>query len=688
MEFLEFRNKLYAHINEITKDVTRLFAVEVDKDELWNVYLDSFPEAANPIFRERRVYDCSECRQFIRSFGNVVVLKDLTMISIWDFELDDPTFGPVVKAMSKYIHSHRIAGLFTPRGRHFGVKENRELLPSNFVKVWNHLYWDLPKHIKWYRYGQDANAERGELEASRQVFARSLKEITFEAIDTVLEMINENTLYRGEGWKEPLTGLRQFKEEFEQIPDVEVARDEVNTPRAIYLWDKPSELGTAVSRIRNHSIGTLLIDLSEGVDIETAVKKYEKIVAPECYQRSKPIFTKRMREDAKKKVEELGYTTSLQRRFARIDDITVNNVLYSDIDVKPALTDTDDPFSVLESQEVTTPKQFNHATEISIGTFIDEILPEATHIEALVEGRLRKNFVSLITSKDENAPSMFKWNNPFSWAYIGNIADSSIKENVKMSGGKVDGELRFSIQWNDGDRWDKNDLDAHCIEPNGFEIYYLCSQSARTGGELDIDITSPKQGVPAVENITWPDRKRMVPGVYRFFVENFDYRGGDGGFRAEIEFDGEVHQFEYLRKVLNKERIPVASVEFDGNSFNIIPMLKSTMSTTEIWGVHTNQFVPVSHIMYSPNYWDGQKGVGNRHYFFMLQGCVNKDKPNGFFNEYLKEELREYRRVFEALGNVAHVVDTPDQLSGIGFSSTRRETLIMKVNEKVYKVKI
>lgn len=688
MEFLEFRDKLYAHCTSITKDVTRLFEVGTDKDELWNVYLDSFPEEANPIFRERRVYDCSECRQFIRSFGSVVVLKDLTMTSIWDFELDDPTFGPVVKAMSKYIHAHSIYGLFTPRGRTFGVKENREQFPGGTIKVWNHLYWDLPKHIKWYRYAQDANAERGELDASRQVFGRSLKEITFEAVDTVLEMIDENTLYRGEGWKEPLIGFRQFKEEFDQIPDVEVSKDEANSPRTIYLWDKPSELGTAVSRIRNNSIGTLLVDLSEGVDVETAVKKYEKIVAPENYKRPKPIFTKRMREEAKKKVEELGYTSSLQRRFARIDDITVNNVLYSDIDSKAAPTDTDDPFSILESQEVVVPKQFNYATQIPIDKFIKDILPAATHIEALVEGRLRKNFVSLITSKDENAPSMFKWNNPFSWAYIGNITDSSIRENVKMSGGKVDGVLRFSIQWNDEDEWDRNDLDAHCFEPNGNEIFYSHKCSLRTRGELDIDITSPIQGEPAVENITWPSKEKMIPGKYTFFVENFAYRGGDGGFRAEIEFDGEVHQFNYPSKVSNKQRVPVAYVEFDGKSFKLIPVLKSSISTAEIWGVHTNKFVPVSHIMYSPNCWDGQKGVGNRHYFFMLQGCVNKDKPNGFFNEYLKEELLEHRRVFEALGSAAHVVDTPDQLSGIGFSSTKRDELILKVNEKVYRVMI
>jgi hypothetical protein len=51
-----------------------LFEVEVDKEEMWALYLNSFPEGANPIFRERRVHDCSCCRHFIRDIGAMVIL--------------------------------------------------------------------------------------------------------------------------------------------------------------------------------------------------------------------------------------------------------------------------------------------------------------------------------------------------------------------------------------------------------------------------------------------------------------------------------------------------------------------------------------------------------------------------------------------------------------------------------------
>ena len=76
MEFTEMRNKLMENFNEMVKDVDHLFEVAVDKDELWNLYLDSFPAGTNEIYRERRWHDCSCCHQFIKTIGNVVVIKN------------------------------------------------------------------------------------------------------------------------------------------------------------------------------------------------------------------------------------------------------------------------------------------------------------------------------------------------------------------------------------------------------------------------------------------------------------------------------------------------------------------------------------------------------------------------------------------------------------------------------------
>lgn len=60
------------------------------------------------------------------------------------------------------------------------------------------------------------------------------------------------------------------------------------------------------------------------------------------------------------------------------------------------------------------------------------------------------------------------------------------------------------------------------------------------------------------------------------------------------------------------------------------------------------------------------------------------------FNEYLREELMEHKRVFEALGSRMRLEDSEDQLSGVGFSATKRNDVLVKVkgaSERVLRVK-
>ena len=508
-----------------------------------------------------------------------------------------------------------------------------------------------------------------------------------EALDTILELINSNTLYKGEEWEGVLTEFKKYKKEYDKLTS--------DAEKDLYAWEKSVTAGMAIGRIRNHSIGTLLINVSEDMDLDTAVKKYEQIVAPSNYKRPKAIFTKKMLEDAKKTITELGYMESLQRRFANLNDITVNNVLFSNKSAARRMIGVDDIFGQMEKDVVVSPKKFSKVEEISAQDFIDKVLPTAKEIEAFVENKHEKNFVSMIAPVNSDAKTMFKWNNGLSWAYSGNITDSDMKQNVKAAGGNVDGVLRFSIMWNEGQN-DNSDLDAHCEEPDGNEIYYgNCRKPtmSRCGGQLDIDITHPMEqmvGKPSVENITWADMSHMKPGVYKFFVNQYAARGSKG-FKAEIEFNGEIFAFEYNRPVSGDVQVAEVTLDENGN-FSIKEKLagNSFISSREIWGVNTNQFVPVSVISYSPNYFDEQDGIGHRHLFFFLKDCVNSEEPNGFYLEFLDNDLMKHKRVFEALGAKCHVEDTDDQLSGIGFSMTKRADLVVKVKgatERVMKIK-
>lgn len=681
--FIKFKKALQKHFDEMQKQTTHLFEVNVDKDELWNTYLNSFPIGTNNIFIKRREHDCSCCRQFVKNIGAAVMIKNNKIHTIWELNIGDETYQPVCDALDTYVKSHAITDIYTTKFFKIGTDYNFEEIDGKAYK-WDHFFLELPD--KFVNTSNSSNEEvKGQFRDTRNVFKRSLDEITVDALNTILELINSNTLYKGAEWKGVLTEFKKYKKEYDRLIS--------DSEKDLYAWEKSVTAGIAIGRIRNHSIGTLLINVSEDMDLDTAVKKYEQIVAPANYKRPKAIFTKKMLEDAKKTITELGYMDSLQRRFANLNDISVNNVLFANRSVARKMIDSDDLFSQMEKDVVVSPKKFSKVEEISAQDFIDKVLPTAKEIEAFVENKHEKNFVSMIAPVNPDAKTMFKWNNGLSWAYSGNITDSNMKQNVKAAGGNVDGVLRFSIQWNE-DGHDNHDLDAHCIEPNGNEIFFgNCRKPdmSSSGGQLDVDIINPR-GKVAVENITWQDLSRMKPGTYRFFVHQ--YSGAvRHGFRAEVEFNGEIYSFDYDKSMRTGQDVPVAEVTLDINgNFTIKESLvgNSSISSREIWGVNTNQFVPVSVISYSPNYFDDQEGIGHRHVFFFLKDCVNNEEPNGFYNEFLKEDLQKHKRVFEALGAKCHVEDKEDQLSGIGFSMTKRADLVVKVKgatERIMKIK-
>ena len=699
MEFKEFKKLFQENFERMSKDASHLFEVGLDKNEMWNLYLDSFSQGTNEIYRERREHDCSCCRYFIKNIGNAVVIKNNKIITIWDFETDDTIWQPVINALSEYLKSKAVSDVWINKFKKIGTDKNFEQMENGKVTEWQHFYLELPD-----KFVDKTNKSEGDIKGTyrdtRNVFKRSLDEISEESLLIVLELISQNSLYKGEEWQGALNEFLKFKKQYDKLSIAE---------KENYTWEQSVKIGGAIGRIRNHSIGTLLTNISEGMDLDLAVKKYEAIVAPANYKRPKAIYTKKMLEDAKKTIEELGYMDSLNRRYATLDDITVNNILFSNKDSAKRIGGN--VFDEMSSEISINPKKFSKVEEVSIDNFIKDILPITKELEVFLENKHSNNMVSLIAPKNKDSKTMFKWDNNFSWAYSGNITDSDLTERVKAAGGRVDGVLRFSHSWNYEGMRNGSLMDLHVFMPgstqsvvikNGKEIHGSYGNNERvgwnnrkhyqSGGIQDVDYTAvaPVGYIP-VENTTFPSMDRLKEGIYIFKIHNWSFRNPTkGGFKAEIAFGGQVYKFERKAPLEHKEWVTLAKLELKNGKFSILEMAENDTSPIEIWNLKTNQFIPVSVVMFSPNYWNEQQGIGHRHYFFMLKDCINPEKPNGFYNEFLKEDLMQHKRVFEALGSKMSVKDVEDQLSGLGFSSTKRNELLVKVkgqSERVIKIK-
>lgn len=702
MNFTEFKAVFQRNFAEMVKNADSLFEVTVDKDEFWNLYLDSFPSGTNEVFRERREHDCSCCRHFIKAIGHVVVISGNKVRTMWDFTTGDETYQTVINALDAYLKERAVKDFFVTKENYVGVDSNWERIDGAKSIKWDHFYLNIPdKFVD--RSGRSIGDIQGSLRDVRNVFNRSLTEITEDAVMTVLELIASNTLYRGSEWKAILTKFLQYKRAFDKLPDEE---------KSNFAWENAKAAGETIGKIRNHSIGTLLIDISNGEDLDIAVKKYEKIVAPANYKRPKAIFTKKMLEDAKKTIADLGYMESLGRRFATLNDINVNNILFSNRDAAKRITGGMDVLDEMLSQVSSSVKKFSRVEEISIDKFVADVLPSAKTVEVYLENRHASNMVSLIAPKNPDAPTMFKWDNGFSWAYSGNITDSDITQRVQAAGGRTDGVLRFSHSWNyDGMRnaslmdlhvfmpgsnqpecHDKSGREIHDNYGNGERVGWNHRRHVASGGIQDVDyIAAAPAGYIPVENTTFPSMDKLRDGIYTFKIHNWRHRTPtNGGFKAELAFNGEVYQFVREKPLANKEWVTVAKLELKNGVFKILEMMECDTTPIDIWNLKTNQFVPVSVVMFSPNYWDEQTGIGHKHYMFMLKDCVNPENPNGFYNEFLKNELVQHKRVFEALGGKMAVESVEDQLSGLGFSSTKRNDLVVKVKgqtERIMRIK-
>ena len=672
MSFRKFKDEVAIAFNEMAKG--ELFITNTPKDLLWDTYLESYDE------EERQIHNCNACKAFITHYGKVVTInpETLEMETFWD-NVHVEGYETVAKNLATLIKNSRVNSIFLRSvSDFFGANSNIQRLPDGTITTWYHLYVTAPK--KYLIKTELKGAKLNDAETSAGVLLRSLTEFKDSAFETVLDLIESGNLYRGTEFVASIKEFLELKREESAHYKTGVPITEADIQKRInfcYLHNN-----SHVCKLRNTAIGTLLVNLSEDMDLETAVKKYETIMAPTNYKRPNALITKKQVDAARKTVQELGLEESIPRRHARIDDISVNNVLFVNRDTRNLMQD--DVFGKLKTQGFSNMKAFKNSEEINASEFLENVLPNSKEVEVLLTNDLIPNLVTLTAPVNKDAKPLFKWNNNFAWCYNGSVADS-FKEKIKSAGGCVEGYLRCSLHW-----FNFDDLDIHITQPNGCDIFFG-DKRGYTGGVLDVDMNAGGgHSRDAVENIVWKDPEKLCPGIYTLKVHNYCKRETSSvGFECEIEYNDELYKFNYEKAVKNAEFIEVAKITVSNDKTIIVtPNIPcgNSVKSTKVWNLDTMKFQRVSCIMESPNQWDLK--YGNKHLFFMLEGCKNPEPVRGFFNEYLKDELtRDHKRVFEALGSESKSPYREEQLSGIGFSDTTKGELIIKVDNKTYKIK-
>ena len=659
--FKPFAQTINARLTELSKH--ELYTT-VKGDYLWHSYLGAFPEGTDPVYKTNTEHNCNCCKNFVRNFGPLVAIIDGKKQSIWAVKGLEYPYNVVAERLNDLVSVSPITGVFRTVENSYGAEQTTQLLEDKTTIRWNHFYGKVAKR----HFNTAPDAARGEINTSAQVFERGLNELTADALSQVVELIESNNLYRG---AEHLAAVKAFQALHRQTP----------TDRNLFIWQHANNPSV---RFRNTVIGTLVDDLSNGIGLEAAVRSFEAKVAPTNYKRTSALITPGMVADAMKTINTLGLESALERRHARLSDISVNNVLWVDNDAKAKMKGG---IESLLMAAAATPEPKGNAQDISIDEFLATIMPQATSMAVLVKNSQQNKFMSLTAPVHTDVEPLFKWGNNFAWSYDGNVADS-IKERVKKAGGAVTGDLCCRLAWNNTD-----DLDFHMTEPGGYHIYFSNRMRlSGSGGVLDLDANGlDGMRTDPAENIVYAKRTDMRDGFYDLSVKQFSKRNTDNfGFEVEVEFESQTHVLSCPRALHNNETVPVARIIKSGDSLAIAPVLPSTTASKEKWGVTTETFTKVNTVLYSPNYWDDNH-TGNRHVFFILDGCASDATTRGIYNEFLTPALEKHRKVFEVLGSRTQCPATSEQLSGVGFSSTNKDEVVVRVatakSNRVYNVK-
>ena len=674
----------------------KLFRSTITGRELVKYYMLGFGN--DPVFRdpESSVHNCNACKNFLHRYGNIVAIdENYDIVTLFDIPNVDEEYRESFSLMSEVLRNAKVGGVFVEsyemlsRELHYEenitnkqdeyrlglqknikcyTREEAEKFPGvvkpNEIITFHHLTVTVPREFILFD-NRSVEAVEGDFFADYTVFKSAMEIITEDTINLARDLTIQGSLMNADSYMHSLDGILPKMEEYKNIPA---------NKRDNWCWVNSYKFKYA--RFKNTLIGEFCKEVAEGKELNAACLDWNKRADPTNYMKAKAPITKRQIEEAEKFIYDNGYAESFERRCATIDDIKASDILHIN-----AGDGTIKKVSIFDGVKPTSTRhkrsEFDGVETVGIEKFMNDILPSCTSVEVFLLNQHKGNMVTLTTSVNKDSKPIFKWPNNYSWTYNGNLAGKSmIREEVKKAGGVVDAPFRFSIMWNEDGR-DIVDLDAHCKESSNYEIYYSNrGQISPFGGTLDVDMIDPH--TKGVENIYY---KTFKDGTYRFFIHNFDGKDHKN-CKAEIYINGETFTYFVDHKIPYKQNAEIATVTIKNGELYDIKHSKylvgENATSEELYGLETNKFHKVNLVCLSPNHWDG--AVGNKHYFFMLDGCKNPAREiRGFHNENLIPDLLKHRKVMEVLANTKMVKTEGNQLSGLGFNATVRDEVVVRL---------
>lgn len=393
-EYNAFLNRIEDYFLRTTrglgKEVEPLFTT--DTENLFDTFLTNIP------VQDRQYHTCHACRHFIDRFGGLVTIdkRGKTVSAIWN-EDDAPDYYKLaIAAMISRVKKAKVTGVFLTKEKVWG---------NPVTGIWKHFAIVAPAKLLHTNVLKNAGQSMAEKKEDFKNVMAGLIDFPKSVVEQALRIIKSDSLCRSEKVLGPA----------EWLYNLHIARESVSGPaKANVVWKAVATAPAGFCHPRSSMIGTLLEDISQGLDFDDISRRFKDKMHPLQYQRPQAAPTEGNIEQAEKIVEKLGIEKSLARRFCRLEEVEAV--------WKPKCKKQESKggvFGHLKTKEKGQETDLNLPVKtMTWDKFLGTIIPSAEKIEMYI--KFKDNFVVFVTAVNPDAPPIFQWDlpdrrNPVSW---------------------------------------------------------------------------------------------------------------------------------------------------------------------------------------------------------------------------------------------------------------------------------
>lgn len=390
--FDEFRARVAANFSDaLAAPGGALF--NTNAANLFHVYLDGSPSLS-----ERKVRDCHACRRFIDVFGGLVTIDHLghQRSALWSPTDVPMAYRDAARSLAGVVSKARVESVFHSSERILGhaVMGVRKDDPR---ELWTHFSVAIPPSEVWRSKVLDASQAMAQSIQDYDMLTRGLAEFEVEHFRKAHAMLTSEALFRSEKHE----GLAKW------LLDLRESIASARGTRGNLIWRAVAAAPSGWCHIRSGMIGTLLVDLKDGLPIETVKRRWGEKMHPLQYQRPQAAPTVGQIVQAEKLVEKLGVARALERRFAKLVD--VQTIWTPRAPKTPQATPAPGVFGHLRPDARPAPLIASENVQLmTFEKFARVVLPEAEQIDLFVEPKLDA-FVAYVTAQHADAPPVLQW---------------------------------------------------------------------------------------------------------------------------------------------------------------------------------------------------------------------------------------------------------------------------------------